>query len=104
MHTPSECYIMFIKSSTLFQEGFRYNALHVACWKNRPACCRLLLETLEDEAFMAKLYPQDSEAVRQERIKHICDLYLNMPDKGVRCSALRKKTTKFLTSCVLNIN
>ena len=73
----------FIPFLPFFQEGCRYNALHVCAMKNQPAAAMLILETLEDAAFMARLYPQDAESARGDRIHHMLDLYLNMPDKGV---------------------
>lgn len=57
--------------------------MHVCALKNRPEAAQLVLDTLEDTAFMARLYPDDTEEARHDRIRHIVDLYLNMPDKGV---------------------
>lgn len=66
------------------QEGYRYNALHVACAKRQPALVQLLLDTLQDAHFLELLYPDDSIDVRNRRKVFLLDLYLNTPDKGVR--------------------
>lgn len=67
----------------ILQEGFRYNALHVAAKNKQPALCTLILDTIEDRKFMNLLYSDDSKDVCQQRIDFLTDLYLNMPDKGL---------------------
>ncbi len=69
---------------SLLQEGFRYNALHVCASKNQAGVAKLLLDTLNNAGFYQLLYPQDVPEVTDQRLKHMVDLYLNMPDKGVR--------------------
>ncbi len=66
-----------------FQVGFRYNALHVCAMKNQAEIAQLLLETLSNAGFYQLLYPKDSQEVTNQRLDHMVDLYLNMPDKGV---------------------
>ncbi|XP_064608265.1 ankyrin repeat and LEM domain-containing protein 2-like [Liolophura sinensis] len=66
----------------ILQEGFRYNALHVAAKSNQPIMCRLIIDTIQNSGFLKTLYPMDSEMTCNNRIKFITDLYLNMPDKG----------------------
>ncbi|XP_038663525.1 ankyrin repeat and LEM domain-containing protein 2 [Scyliorhinus canicula] len=66
---------------TVLQEGCRYNGVHVAAKENQPQICQLLLDTLENPAFMRLMYPDDNEVMLQKRIKYIVDLYLNTPDK-----------------------
>ncbi|XP_069071369.1 ankyrin repeat and LEM domain-containing protein 2 isoform X2 [Pleurodeles waltl] len=66
---------------TVVQEGCRYNVMHVSAKENQPAICHLVLETLENPEFMRLMYPDDSEAMLQKRIRYIVDLYLNTPDK-----------------------
>ena len=68
----------------LLQPGTRYNALHVAARNNKLEFCKEILNTIESMDFWTKLYPDDSHESRNERNKHMVDLYLNMPDKIVR--------------------
>ncbi|KAL3215886.1 hypothetical protein MRX96_033359 [Rhipicephalus microplus] len=69
---------------TILQEGYRYNALHVACAKRQPVLVQLLLDTLQDPHFLELLYPDDNLDVRNRRKVFLLDLYLNTPDKGER--------------------
>ncbi|KAK2160893.1 hypothetical protein LSH36_125g01050 [Paralvinella palmiformis] len=73
---------------TILQEGFRYNALHVAAMKNQPKSAQLILETVENPHFMQLLYPGEPEQTRDARIQFLVDLYLNTPDKGLGETAL----------------
>ncbi|XP_068946733.1 ankyrin repeat and LEM domain-containing protein 2 isoform X2 [Petaurus breviceps papuanus] len=66
---------------TIVQEGCRYNVMHVATKENQARICQLILDTLENPEFMRLMYPDDGEAMLQERIRYIVDLYLNTPDK-----------------------
>ena len=68
-----------------WQEGPRYNALHVAARSNQAGICQLLLDTLEDPNFIDKLYghTNETDSTRSSRINFIVDLYLNTPDKAV---------------------
>ncbi|NXY84473.1 ANKL2 protein, partial [Alcedo cyanopectus] len=66
---------------TVVQEGCRYNVMHVAAKENQPGICQLLLDTLENPEFMRLMYPDDNEAMLQNRVQYIVDLYLNTPDK-----------------------
>lgn len=79
---------------TILQEGYRYNALHVACAKRQPALVQLLLDTLQDAHFLELLYPDDSPDVRNRRKVFLLDLYLNTPDKG-RCETPLHFACKF---------
>ncbi|XP_064482095.1 ankyrin repeat and LEM domain-containing protein 2-like [Ornithodoros turicata] len=79
---------------TIMQEGFRYNALHVACMRCQPTLLKLILETIEDPKFLALMYPDDTVAVRSKRTAFLVDLYLNMPDKG-RCETPLHFACKF---------
>ena len=47
----------------------------------------LILNYITGIEFHTKLYPNDSEDSRTNRLKFILDLYLNTPDKGVRIGA-----------------
>lgn len=67
------------------KEGCRYNVMHVAAKENQAGIAQLLLETLENPAFMRLMYPDDQEDMLQKRICYIVDLYLNTPDKAVSC-------------------
>ncbi|KAH8033724.1 hypothetical protein HPB51_015713 [Rhipicephalus microplus] len=79
---------------TILQEGYRYNALHVACAKRQPALVLLLLKTLQDELFLKLIYPDDSLDVMNQRKTFLVDLYLNMPEKG-RCETPLHLACKF---------
>lgn len=59
--------------------------MHVAAKENQAGIAQLLLETLENPAFMRLMYPDDQEEMLQKRICYIVDLYLNTPDKAVSC-------------------
>lgn len=71
-----------------FQEGSRYNALHVAAKSKNAAIADLILQTVGDPAFVRLLYGDDSLSVgilgtAPERSAVFLDLYLNTPDKGM---------------------
>ena len=51
--------------------------------KNQAGVAQLLLDTLNDPTFYQLLYPQDTSEMTAQRLEHMVDLYLNMPDKGV---------------------
>uniref|UniRef100_A0A2I2YSH9 Ankyrin repeat and LEM domain-containing protein 2 n=1 Tax=Gorilla gorilla gorilla TaxID=9595 RepID=A0A2I2YSH9_GORGO len=65
----------------LFQEGCRYNVMHVAAKENQASICQLTLDVLENPDFMRLMYPDDDEAMLQKRVRYVVDLYLNTPDK-----------------------
>lgn len=67
----------------IMQEGFRYNGLHVAAKHKQPEMCRLILQTVEDPAFIELLYSEDTERSRCDRQRYVLDLYLNTPDRGL---------------------
>ena len=56
-----------------------------------------ILHTLQDPELMKLLYPEDTDQIRNDRIQHLLDLYLNMPDnieKGVCMVAYTLYTMK----------
>ena len=68
----------------ILQEGFRYNAIHVAVKNNRKDMCQLIIDTLESQNFWGVLLKEDSSsAVTSQRRHFLVDMYLNTPDKGV---------------------
>ena len=69
----------------LLKPGTRYNALHVATRCNKVEFCKEILTMIESVEFWTKLYPDDTEEARVKRKRHVVDLYLNMPDKIVKC-------------------
>jgi len=77
---------MVMQFCIFFQEGPRYSAMHVAAIKNQSAICQTILDILENPEFVSKLYSQsvNTEETMNSRINFLVDLYLNMPDKGVR--------------------
>uniref|UniRef100_A0A4D5RS20 Putative secreted protein n=1 Tax=Ixodes scapularis TaxID=6945 RepID=A0A4D5RS20_IXOSC len=79
---------------TIVQEGFRYNALHVASMKGQSILVQLILETLQDLRLLELLYTDDAPDVRLRRMAYILDLYLNTPDKG-RCETPLHFACKF---------
>ncbi len=82
--TPGDLFISLKDGNLyLFQEGFRYNALHCCAMKNQAGAAQLLLDILENPDFYKLLYPQDKPETTTRRMEHMLDLYLNMPDKGV---------------------
>ena len=67
----------------ILQEGFRYNALHVAVKNNRKEMCQLIIDTLESEHFWNILLNQETQSVmNSQRKQFLVDMYLNTPDKG----------------------
>ena len=79
---------------SFFQEGFRYNALHVAAMKNQPESAQLILDTIQNPRFMELLYPGEPEQTCDARMQFLVDLYLNTPDKGVSTN-INISRTKF---------
>lgn len=80
-----------------FQEGSRYNALHVAAKSKNAAITDLILQTVGDPAFVRLLYGDDSLSVgtlgtAAERSAVLLDLYLNTPDKGMHETPLHFAT------------
>ena len=68
----------------ILQEGFRYNAIHVAVKNNRKDMCKLIIDTLESQHFWNILFSQESQSlINDQRIHFLVDMYLNTPDKGV---------------------
>ena len=73
----------------ILQEGFRYNALHVAVKNNRKEMCQVIIDTLESQSFWNILLNQES-VVNNQRKQFVVDMYLNNPDKGVSiCYSIR---------------
>ncbi|KAM9822554.1 ankyrin repeat and LEM domain-containing protein 2 isoform X1 [Syngnathus typhle] len=87
---------------TIVQEGCRYNVMHVAAKENQAGIAQLLLDTLEDPAFMRLMYPDDQEETLQKRIRYIVDLYLNTPDKA-GCETPLHFACKFGCPDVVNV-
>ena len=75
----------------ILQEGFRYNALHVAVKNNRKEMCEVIIDTLESQSFWNILLNQETESVvNNQRKQFLVDMYLNNPDKGVSiCYSIR---------------
>ncbi|KAJ8028716.1 Ankyrin repeat and LEM domain-containing protein 2 [Holothuria leucospilota] len=67
---------------TILQEGSRYNAVHITSQKDLPDMCKLVLDTLQNPDFIQLMYPGENEEVVAQRISHMVDLYINVPDKG----------------------
>ncbi|KAF5283696.1 hypothetical protein FQA39_LY17244 [Lamprigera yunnana] len=68
---------------SILQEGFRYNALHVAARAKNSKMCELILNTISNVDFIKLLYGDDKNQDPGERAVMLLDLYLNMPDKGL---------------------
>lgn len=50
---------------TILQEGYRYNALHVAASCGNTEALRLILSRISGLSFMKSLYPDDPPNIRQ---------------------------------------
>ncbi|XP_018327433.1 uncharacterized protein LOC108738495 [Agrilus planipennis] len=68
---------------TILQEGFRYNALHIAARTKSWKMADVVLNTISDISFIQLLYGDDGYQNSEERSKVLLDLYLNTPDKGL---------------------
>ncbi|XP_077984135.1 uncharacterized protein LOC144438829 isoform X2 [Glandiceps talaboti] len=78
----------------ILQEGFRYNALHIAAKANRDEMCTLILDTLMDPKFLYLMYPDDDVTTHGQRMDYLTDLYINMPEKG-KCETPLHFASKF---------
>lgn len=68
----------------ILQEGFRYNALHVAVRVScRADMCELILNTVGNPDFVRLLDGEDDCSNYLNRAQILVDLYLNTPDKGL---------------------
>ncbi|XP_044254037.1 ankyrin repeat and LEM domain-containing protein 2 [Tribolium madens] len=68
---------------SILQEGFRYNALHVAAKAKNGVLAELILSTISNPEFVKLLYGDDANENVETRIQVLLDLYLNTPDKGL---------------------
>ncbi|KAK9731186.1 hypothetical protein QE152_g13819 [Popillia japonica] len=68
---------------SILQEGFRYNALHVAAKAKNADMCELILNTIANVDFIELLYGDEDHQNAEDRAKILLDLYLNTPDKGL---------------------
>lgn len=68
---------------SILQEGFRYNALHVAAKAKNADMCELILNTISNIDFIELLYGDEDHQNAEARAKFLLDLYLNTPDKGL---------------------
>lgn len=84
----------------VLQEGFRYNALHVACRTNRPAFVQRVLSQVSEPVFFQRLYPDDSYESASRRSAFLLDLYLNTPDKGFNETPLHFASKHGSLECV----
>ncbi|KAK8732353.1 hypothetical protein OTU49_007048, partial [Cherax quadricarinatus] len=84
----------------ILQEGFRYNALHVACRTNKPKFVEKVLATVAQAEFFQKLYPDDALESSERRSTYLLDLYLNTPDKGLNETPLHFASKHGCVECV----
>ncbi|XP_071540750.1 ankyrin repeat and LEM domain-containing protein 2 homolog [Panulirus ornatus] len=84
----------------ILQEGFRYNALHVACRTSRPKFAAKVLATVAQAEFFHKLYPDDTLECSERRSAFLLDLYLNTPDKGLNETPLHFASKHGSAECV----
>ncbi|EFA02194.1 ankyrin repeat and LEM domain-containing protein 2 [Tribolium castaneum] len=68
---------------SILQEGFRYNALHVAAKAKSGILTEVILNTISNPKFVKLLYGDDVNENVESRIQVLLDLYLNTPDKGL---------------------
>lgn len=85
---------------SILQEGFRYNALHVAAKSRNARMCELILHTVSNPAFVRLLYGDDINQNADERTKILLDLYLNTPDKGLNETPLHFAVKFGAVECV----
>lgn len=67
----------------VFQEGPRYNALHVAAKAKNVEITELILTTVSNTDFIKLLYGDDNQENAEARTTILLDLYLNTPNKGL---------------------
>ena len=67
----------------VIQEGCHYNAMHVSAKSGHKDCCKLIIDTLNDDEFWKMMYPVNNHNQNNRRKAFLLDLYLNTPDKGV---------------------
>lgn len=71
----------------VLQEGFRYNALHIAAKENKAGICKLIVDTVESDRFWIHYLSLHKDLklspIHYRRKQFLADLYLNTPDKGV---------------------
>lgn len=71
----------------VLQEGFRYNAMHIAAKENKPGICKLIIDTVESDKFWNRYLSlninEKLSPMNYKRKQFLADLYLNTPDKGV---------------------
>ncbi|KAK6061627.1 ankyrin repeat protein [Cooperia oncophora] len=65
----------------MVQEGFRFNALHIAARHGKCDVVEKILELVSDIGFLADLYGTSKQDA-QFRADNIMASYLNTPDKG----------------------
>lgn len=58
--------------------------MHTCAKINQYEICDFILKTLASYNFIQFLYKNDSIEQAKNRSEHLLDLYLNMPEKGVR--------------------
>jgi len=51
--------------------------------KGQTVVAETILNRLSESGFHKRLYPEDSDVSRDNRMTYLLDLYLNTPDKGV---------------------
>uniref|UniRef100_A0A6P7H126 Ankyrin repeat and LEM domain-containing protein 2 n=1 Tax=Diabrotica virgifera virgifera TaxID=50390 RepID=A0A6P7H126_DIAVI len=67
----------------IYQEGPRYNALHVAAKSKNAEMTELILTTIANPEFIKLLYGDDNQQNAEDRAAVLLDLYLNTPNKGL---------------------
>ncbi|CAG9832251.1 unnamed protein product [Diabrotica balteata] len=67
----------------IYQEGPRYNALHVAAKSKNAEMTELILTTIANPEFIKLLYGDDNQENAEDRAAVLLDLYLNTPNKGL---------------------
>lgn len=75
--------ISIVDIALYFQEGPRYNAMHVAAKSRNAEIAELVLDTVSNTEFIKLLYGDDNEQNAEDRTSVLLDLYLNTPNKGL---------------------
>lgn len=67
---------------SILKEGPRYNALHIAAMNKRAKMAKLILQTVEQPAFIEHLHGFKDDPMVYEMSQFLLESYLNTPDKS----------------------
>lgn len=82
----------------IYHEGMRRNILHCAVHEGNLNFCLELFKVIRSDQFWEKLYPKDSQEVRESNRARLIDKYLNMQDGTVKMESSAKKASAVAAS------